>query len=85
MNSNPSSDPTVAYYDAHADKYSPETLRVEMDRLYEPFLALIPPGGRILDAGVWIRERRTCVPPSRLPGHSHSDASPNLARLGSGG
>jgi SAM-dependent methyltransferase len=51
MNTNPPSDPTVAYYDAHAARYAADTMRLDMSGLYEAFLALIPPGGHILDAG----------------------------------
>jgi SAM-dependent methyltransferase len=51
MNSNPPSDPTVAYYDRNAKAYCEGTLGVCMDRLYKPFLALVPAGGHILDAG----------------------------------
>src|SRR5262249_12574588 len=40
-----------AYYEAHAPSYVDATLRIDMSELYEPFLALIPHGGRILDAG----------------------------------
>lgn len=50
----PPSDPiseTLAYYDAHAQEFIDRTVNVSMDYLYEPFLALIPPQGRILDAG----------------------------------
>jgi SAM-dependent methyltransferase len=43
-------DPTVAYYDENAERFITETAGVDMRPLYEPFLALIPVGGRILDA-----------------------------------
>jgi SAM-dependent methyltransferase len=42
---------TVAYYDQNAARYFSETVRIDMAALYGPFLPLIPPGGRILDAG----------------------------------
>lgn len=42
---------TLAYYDANAQEFIDRTVNVSMDHLYEPFLALIPPQGRILDAG----------------------------------
>jgi SAM-dependent methyltransferase len=45
------SDPTTAYYDAHAERYVDETFGLDMADLYEPFLALVPPHGHILDAG----------------------------------
>jgi SAM-dependent methyltransferase len=51
MSTNPSSDLTVSYYDTQAARYAGETLRLDVTGLYEPFLALVPPGGHILDAG----------------------------------
>jgi 2-polyprenyl-3-methyl-5-hydroxy-6-metoxy-1,4-benzoquinol methylase len=42
---------TVTYYDRNAAQYFSETVGVDMSALYAPFLALIPPGGRILDTG----------------------------------
>lgn len=42
---------TVAYYDQNAVRFFTETVGVDMSALYAPFLALIPQGGRILDAG----------------------------------
>jgi SAM-dependent methyltransferase len=51
MLSPPPSDPTVAYYDAHAEDFTRDTVGVGMTPLSEPFLALVRPGGRILDAG----------------------------------
>ena len=54
MNSKSHADPverTLAYYDAHAEEFIGRTAAVSMDDVYAPFLALIPPGGRILDAG----------------------------------
>jgi SAM-dependent methyltransferase len=42
---------TEGYYNAHAQRYVDTTLRIDMSELYEPFLALVPRGGRILDAG----------------------------------
>jgi SAM-dependent methyltransferase len=48
---NPPSDPTVAYYDTHAEQYIRDTIGIEMEQFYEPFLALVPAGGHILDAG----------------------------------
>jgi len=44
---NPPSD----YYDTHGDDFVRDTLTVNMGELYAPFLELVPPGGRILDAG----------------------------------
>jgi SAM-dependent methyltransferase len=51
MSPTPPFDPTVAYYDAHAAKYVQDTLGLDMASLYEPFLALVPAGGHILDVG----------------------------------
>jgi SAM-dependent methyltransferase len=51
MSTSPSFDPTVGYYNAHAARYAADTLSLDMQGLYEPFLALVPPGGHILDAG----------------------------------
>jgi SAM-dependent methyltransferase len=42
---------TLEYYDTHAGDFIERTANVSMAHLYEPFLALIPQGGRILDAG----------------------------------
>src|SRR5690348_3231232 len=41
--------PHSDYYDVHADEFVADTLTVDMSELYEPFLTLVPPGGRILD------------------------------------
>ncbi len=43
--------PTLAYYEANAQRFFQETRSVDMSPLYEPFLALLPSGARILDAG----------------------------------
>jgi SAM-dependent methyltransferase len=44
-------DSTIAYYDQHAAEFALRTLGVDMRSLYGPFLAMIPAGGSILDAG----------------------------------
>jgi SAM-dependent methyltransferase len=44
-------DSTIAYYDNNATSFCQDTLLLDMRELYKPFLALVPPGGRILDAG----------------------------------
>ena len=44
-------DATVRFYDERAEEFRDQTVNVPMDHLYEPFLAHIPAGGRILDAG----------------------------------
>lgn len=42
---------TERFYEDHAAEYFKRTVAVDMSRLYDRFLALLPPGGRILDAG----------------------------------
>ena len=42
---------TIRYYDDHADEYVSGTTGVDMESLYQPFLELMPKGGKILDAG----------------------------------
>jgi SAM-dependent methyltransferase len=42
---------SVDYYQLHADEFYERTVGVRIPHLYEPFLELIPPGGRILDIG----------------------------------
>lgn len=51
MNIQPSSDPTVVYYDKNAAEFTRGTESVDMSHLYGEFLPLVPEGGRILDAG----------------------------------
>lgn len=41
----------LAYYEANATKYAESTLQIDLTSLYEPFLALLPSGARILDVG----------------------------------
>jgi SAM-dependent methyltransferase len=42
---------TISYYDNNAEQFFRDTVESDMSGLYVPFLAHIPPGGRILDAG----------------------------------
>ena len=42
---------TLHYYDTQADTFYDQTVNVDMSALYEKFLAYIPPGGHLLDAG----------------------------------
>jgi SAM-dependent methyltransferase len=42
---------TVGFYNANAQRFFDDTIGVDMRPLYAPFLALVPPGGAILDAG----------------------------------
>jgi SAM-dependent methyltransferase len=54
MKPKPPSEPvrrTLDYYDTHADEFIARTADVDMSHVYEPFLALVPQGGHILDAG----------------------------------
>jgi SAM-dependent methyltransferase len=54
MSTSPPSDPvaeTLLYYEQNAARYAGDTAHIDMAPLYEPFLALVPAGGRILDAG----------------------------------
>ncbi len=44
-------EPTLTYYEANAKCFFRNTYNVDMSELYEPFLALLPPGAHILDAG----------------------------------
>ena len=49
--SKPSSPDSAAYYDLHAQSFEVDTVRLEMERLYLPFLRRLPAGGTVLDAG----------------------------------
>lgn len=42
---------SVSYYERHADKFAKDTLSVDMEELYGPFLARVVQKGLILDAG----------------------------------
>lgn len=42
---------SLDYYERHARRYFEATLGVDMSALYQRFLAHVPAGGRILDAG----------------------------------
>src|SRR5689334_6398373 len=44
-------DMTVEYYDQHAASFCEATGKLDMSALYRPFLNLLPPRARILDAG----------------------------------
>ena len=39
------------YYQQNAQRFFDETVDVDMSAVYQPFLALLKPGARILDAG----------------------------------
>jgi SAM-dependent methyltransferase len=75
-------DPTTAYYEAYAERFVAETVGVDMRPLYGPFLAFIPEGGRILDAGCGSgRDTRAFLE----MGYEAAafDASPSMARAAS--
>jgi SAM-dependent methyltransferase len=42
---------TEQWYGSHSQAYFEQTVHISMDALYAPFLACIPAGGHILDAG----------------------------------
>ena len=42
---------TISYYDQNAQQFFRETVELDMSELYVRFLAHVPKGGRILDAG----------------------------------
>ena len=44
-------DPTIEYYNLNAEAFAASTAEVDMSQIYRGFLELLPPRGRILDAG----------------------------------
>lgn len=42
---------TIDYYNKHAEEFTASTFEVDMESLYQPFLAEFPEGARILDVG----------------------------------
>ena len=42
---------TIDYYNQYADEFIASTFEVDMESLYQPFLAELPEGARILDVG----------------------------------
>ena len=42
---------TIGYYNKHAEEFIALTFDVDMESLYQPFLAELPEGARILDVG----------------------------------
>ena len=42
---------TIDYYNKHAEEFTASTFEVDMESLYQPFLAELPRGTRILDVG----------------------------------
>jgi SAM-dependent methyltransferase len=82
MTRTPTDDPNLAYYEDQAQSVFAETVAVDMAPLYARFLAYVPPGGHILDAGCGSgRDARAF---QRL-GYAVTafEASPALARLAS--
>jgi SAM-dependent methyltransferase len=51
MTTLPPLDPTLAYHENQAETNFAETVAVDMAPLYARYLAYVPPGGHILDAG----------------------------------
>ncbi len=42
---------SIGYYDANADQFFADTAFVDMSAVHARFVAALPPGGRVLDAG----------------------------------
>lgn len=42
---------TLSFYESNADSYAQRTSSADLAPIYEQFLPLVPPGGRILDVG----------------------------------
>jgi len=42
---------TIDYYNKHAEEFTASTFEVDMESLYQPFLALLPETAQILDLG----------------------------------
>lgn len=49
--SNKNMNDSIDYYNQNADKFYQQTVDLNLDELYEPFLKRVVKGGRILDAG----------------------------------
>ncbi len=82
MTSMPTDDPTLAYYEEQAETFFAETVAVDMAPLYARFLARVPPGGHILDAGCG--SGRDALAFRKLDyAVTAFEASPTLARLAS--
>jgi SAM-dependent methyltransferase len=72
----------IEFYEQNAERFFDDTVAVDMTALYDPFLAELPPGGLILDAGCGsARDSRAFL---ELGYQVHAfDASPRLAALAS--
>jgi SAM-dependent methyltransferase len=74
---------TVDYYERYAERFSEETLGIDMTPLYERFLPLLPKQGHILDAGCGSgRDARAFLAQGFHV--TAFDASPALARIAEG-
>lgn len=51
QSSNGPHEQSLSYYEANAERFVENTRDTDMDAIYEPFLSLLSPGARILDAG----------------------------------
>lgn len=71
---------TLAFYDKHARDYWESTARLNVNKLYEPFLKKLPSGAHILDAGCGSgRDAKTFLEWGYRV--TAIDASPELAKL----
>lgn len=71
---------TQEYYQQHAQRFFDDTVAVEMEPLYRPFTARLPPGARVLDAGCG--SGRDALAFRRMGYRVDAfDASPNLVAL----
>lgn len=71
---------TQHFYEHNASEYFAATVQGDLSQLYDRFLAYVPPGGRILDAGSG-SGRDTLAFLQRGYTVDAFDASPSLARL----
>jgi hypothetical protein len=58
---------TVGYYNRNAARYVADTVEVELSALHRRFLAHVPDGGFILDAGCGAGRGRSAFPRARHP------------------
>jgi SAM-dependent methyltransferase len=78
----PVSNSTLAFYDENAEVYAAQTWGLDLAALHDRFLAYVPPGGHILDAGSG-SGRDTAAFLHRGYRVTAFDASPRLAALSS--
>lgn len=73
---------TIAYYENHANRFVTDTANLDLSNLYGSFLALVPAGGLILDAGCGSgRDSKAFL--ARGYGVHAFDASTEIARIAS--